>query len=150
MLISEFSRLTGLPRETVRFYVRLGLLQPAASVKGGRNPYQLFSEEDVELAELIRISQALGMSLKQIAVLIQVRREGRASPERSIEVLSGRLVHVEGRIRQLDSMANYLRAKIEWLSAGADAESEEPNFNAFVDGDPVSAYGREERGPMDT
>jgi len=138
MLISEFSRLTGLPRETVRFYVRLGMLQPASSMKGGRNPYRLFTEEDVQLAELIRISQALGMSLKEITVLIQVRREGRASPERSIEVLTGRLVHVEDRIRQFESMADYLRAKIEWLRAGSGTEPGEPNFNAFVEGDSIA------------
>jgi DNA-binding transcriptional MerR regulator len=132
MLISEFSRLTGLTRDTVRFYVRLGLFKPLSSVKGGRNPYQLFSAKDIEFAELIRVSQALGMSLKQIADLIQVRREGRTSTARSIRVLSERLALVEQRARQLDSMAEYLRAKIEWLRSGKGAAVEMPAFNDFV------------------
>jgi hypothetical protein len=38
MLISEFVRRTGLARETVRYYVRFGLLQPQATQKGGRHP----------------------------------------------------------------------------------------------------------------
>ncbi len=43
MLISEFARATGLSRDTVRFYVRLGLLQTQATEKrGGRRPYQVF------------------------------------------------------------------------------------------------------------
>ena len=46
------------------------------------------SDEDVQLAEVIRISQALGMSLKEIDALSQARREGRASDEKSIEILS--------------------------------------------------------------
>jgi MerR family copper efflux transcriptional regulator len=132
MLISEFSRLTGLTRDTVRFYVRLGLFKPLSSVKGGRNPYQLFSAKDIEFAELIRVSQALGMSLKQIADLIQVRREGRTSTARSIRVLSERLALVEQRARQLDSMAEYLRAKIEWLRSGKGQAVEMPVFNDFV------------------
>jgi len=33
MLISEFARDTGLPRDTVRFYARLGLLQPKTNGK---------------------------------------------------------------------------------------------------------------------
>ena len=55
MQISEFSRRTGLSRDTVRFYVRLGLLKPKTSAKGGSNPYQLFSDDDLQLAEVIRI-----------------------------------------------------------------------------------------------
>jgi MerR family copper efflux transcriptional regulator len=44
MLISEFVRRTGLARETVRYYVRFGLLQPQATQKGGRHPYLMFTE----------------------------------------------------------------------------------------------------------
>ncbi|WP_206998568.1 MerR family DNA-binding transcriptional regulator [Trinickia mobilis] len=39
MLISELARETGLSRETVRFYVRLGLLLPQTTEKGGRQVY---------------------------------------------------------------------------------------------------------------
>ncbi len=34
MLISEFARTSGLSRDTVRFYVRLGLLRPETNGKG--------------------------------------------------------------------------------------------------------------------
>ena len=61
MLISEFARVTGLTRDTVRFYARLGLLQPKTNGKGGRHPYSVFTEKDIQAAEVIRISQSLGM-----------------------------------------------------------------------------------------
>jgi MerR family transcriptional regulator, copper efflux regulator len=128
MLISEFSRRTGLSRDTVRFYVRLGLLQPRASALGGRNPYQTFGDEDVQLAEVIRISQAMGMSLKEIVPLVQARREGRASSERSIQVLGERLKAVEQHARELDSIADYLRSKIAWLQSGKGPAPVMPNF----------------------
>ena len=41
MLISEFARLTGLTRDTVRFYARLGILRPQTNGKGGRHPLML-------------------------------------------------------------------------------------------------------------
>ena len=41
MLISEFARVTRLTRDTVRFYARLGLLQPQTNGKGGRHPLML-------------------------------------------------------------------------------------------------------------
>ena len=136
MQISEFSRHTGLSRDTVRFYVRLGLLKPKTSAKGGSNPYQLFSDEDVQLAEVIRISQALGMSLKEIGALSQARREGRASVARSVEVLSKQAALMERRARQFESMASYLHAKIAWLESGKTTAK--PDFAAYMAGDAAS------------
>ena len=130
MQISEFSRRTGLSRDTVRFYIRLGLLRPKTSAKGGSNPYQLFGDEDVQLAEVIRISQALGMSLKEIGALSQARREGRTSVARSVEVLSTQAALMERRARQFESMASYLHAKIAWLENGKT--STQPSFAAYM------------------
>jgi MerR family copper efflux transcriptional regulator len=137
MLISEFSRRTGLSRDTVRFYVGLGLLKPKTSAKGGSNPYQLFSDEDVQLAEVIRISQALGMSLKEIGALSQARREGRASDEKSIEVLSKQAALMAQRARQFESMADYLRAKVAWLRNGK--ATAQPSFAVFMADDAAPA-----------
>jgi MerR family copper efflux transcriptional regulator len=77
MLISEFARITGLPRDTVRFYARLGLLQPKTNGMGGRHPYSFFTDKDIQAAEVIRIAQSLGMSLKEIAAFTEERRKGR-------------------------------------------------------------------------
>ena len=144
MQISEFSQRTGLSRDTVRFYVRLGLLKPKTSAKGGSNPYQVFGDEDVQLAEVIRISQALGMSLKEIGALSQARREGRASDEKSIEVLSKLAALMAQRARQFESMADYLRAKVAWLRNGK--ATAQPSFAAFMVDDGVPAPRR--RAPV--
>ena len=137
MQISEFSRRTGLSRDTVRFYVRLGLFKPTTSAKGGSNPYQVFGDEDVQLAEVIRISQALGMSLKEIGALSRARREGRASVEKSIEVLASQAALMDERARRFESMASYLRAKVAWLRSGKTTA--QPSFTAFMADDAAPA-----------
>ena len=63
MLISDFAKATGLSPDTIRFYIRRGLITPETGSKGGRNPYQIFSAEHVREARLIRMAQSLGMSL---------------------------------------------------------------------------------------
>jgi MerR family transcriptional regulator, copper efflux regulator len=118
MLISEFAIATGLSRDTIRFYVRLGLLQPQITAKGGRRPYRLFSAEDVQVAQLIRIAQSLGMPLKEIAGIAKARREGRMTRERSVEVLRGQLDLLEKKAQQLQAMVAYLRDKIIWVESG--------------------------------
>ena len=128
MLISEFARVTGLTRDTVRFYARLGLLQPQTNGKGGRrHPYSVFTEKDIQAAEVIRIAQSLGMSLKEIATVSEERRKGRLTNDRRVEIMSAQLVSLEAKATELESMINYLRAKIDWLRGGQ--QGPEPDFD---------------------
>jgi len=130
MLISEFARVTGLPRDTVRFYARLGLLQPKASGKGGRHPYSVFTDKDIQAAEVIRIAQSLGMSLKEIAAFTEERRKGRLSSERRAEIMSAQLVSLEAKATELEVMISYVRAKIDWLKG--DQQGPEPDFENYA------------------
>ncbi len=132
MLISDFAQVTGLTRDTVRFYVRQGLLRPKTDGKGGRNPYQIFSDEDVQIAEFIRVAQSLGMPLKEIASLNAARREGTATRERSIEVLGAQLNLLQTKAMELERMSDYLRAKIVWLSSGE--QGAQPEFKDYSNG----------------
>jgi len=132
MLISEFAKLTGLSADTVRFYIRRGLLDPETGTKGGRNPYQIFTEEHVRAARLIRMAQSLGMSLKEISAISEEHRKGLITRERSIELMEMQLARLEARKAELESMGNYLRAKLAWLRAGEAGP--EPQFSAFVTG----------------
>src|SRR5258707_14843482 len=118
MLISEFARVTGLPRDTVRFYARLGLLQPKTNGKGGRHPYSVFTDKDIQAAEVIRIAQSLGMSLKEIAALNEERRQGHLTIERRVEIMGAQLVSLEAKATELKMMIRYVRAKIDWLTGG--------------------------------
>ncbi|MGO1078167.1 MerR family transcriptional regulator [Inquilinus sp. CA228] len=139
MLISEFARATRLPVDTVRFYVRRGLLAPETNGKGGRNPYQIFTAEHVREARLIRMAQSLGMSLKEIAAIGQENRRGGITRERSIELMAEQLARVERKAAELAAMAGYLRAKLAWLKGGE--QGLEPDFSAYSDRGPGGACG---------
>jgi MerR family transcriptional regulator, copper efflux regulator len=130
MLISEFARVTGLTRDTVRFYARLGLLRPQTNGKGGRHPYNVFTDKDIQAAEVIRISQSLGMSLKEIAAFNEERRKGRLTSERRVEIMSAQLVSLEAKARELEVMIRYVRAKIDYLKAGQ--QGPEPDFENYA------------------
>jgi MerR family transcriptional regulator, copper efflux regulator len=130
MLISEFARVTGLPRDTVRFYARLGLLQPKTNGKGGRHPYSIFADKDIQAAEVIRIAQSLGMSLKEIAAFTEERRKGRLTRERRAQIMSVQLVGLEAKATELEVMISYVRAKLHWLKG--DEQGPEPDFKSFA------------------
>ena len=133
MLISDFARRAGLTPDTVRFYVRLGLLRPESSAKGGDRPYQVFTAEHLAAAKIIRTAQSLGMSLKEIAAISAERRAGNMTRDRSIEVLGAQLGRLETKAAEVVAMKGYLRAKIAWLEGGETGEP--PDFGVFCQAD---------------
>jgi DNA-binding transcriptional MerR regulator len=129
MLISEFARRADLSTDTVRFYIRKGLLAPEVGSKGGSNPYQIFSEHDLESARMIRMGQGLGFSLREIAALAAEYNAGGMTAERSLELMRGQLARLEEKAAQVDAMVTYTRAKVAWLENGQ--QGPEPLFAEF-------------------
>ena len=118
MLISQFARRAGMSTDTVRYYVRLGLLRPEFDGKGGARPYQVFTAEHLLAARIIRTAQSLGMSLKEVDAISRERRAGAMSKDRSVEVLRAQLGRLESKAAELAAMRAYLNAKIDWLEGG--------------------------------
>jgi MerR family transcriptional regulator, copper efflux regulator len=125
MLISEFSRATGLSVDTIRFYIRRGLIQPQLSQKGGRNPYQLFKPEHVQTAKVIRLSQSLGFSLKEMADLADEYSSGNMTPERSRAIMDIQLQRLEQKASAIETLVSFVRRKIAWVESGQTGEEPE-------------------------
>ncbi|WP_273689924.1 MerR family transcriptional regulator [Ketogulonicigenium vulgare] len=129
MLIAEFARETGLPRETVRFYVRRGLLHPQQGIKGGSRPYQIFGDKDVELARIIRVHQALGSSLSEIGDMIADYTQDANNPDRTRTLLSDHIARLEQQRHEIDGMLAFLRSKLDWM---AQQKGQPPKFSDFA------------------
>lgn len=118
MLIAEFSKVTGLSRDTIRFYVRKGLLQPEIG-RSGTNRYQSFDDEQVERALLIREAQSLGFTLREISALSDEYARGDLTVARQAELMRERLAAVDEQAVKLQRLRRYFARKVEWLEAGA-------------------------------
>lgn len=118
MLISQFAREAGLPVETVRFYVRKGLLRPELGRKGGSNPYQIFNQEHLQSARLIKLAQSLGFTLREIAAVVEEAQTAELSTERKIEILQSHIAKLDAKVAKLDAVRNYFLAKLIWMEAG--------------------------------
>jgi DNA-binding transcriptional MerR regulator len=129
MLIAQFAAKSGLSVDTVRFYIRKRLLKPTTSSMGGSRPYQLFHARHLEIVETIRIAQALGLALDEIAALVEERRLGRFTRERTARFLRERRAALKERHLRLGGLLAFLDAKIAWLS---DGKREEPRIDSFL------------------
>lgn len=134
MLIKAFCEATGLPRDTVRFYVKRGLLSPAVGSSAG-NRYQVFDTAQVERAKVIRAAQRLGFSLKEIAAMGKVYDSAKFGAEQKAAVLRSQIARLAEQERELRKVRAYLAAKLRWVAAGEV-------------GEPPSIDGRPRRGTI--
>ncbi|HLD64891.1 MAG TPA: MerR family transcriptional regulator [Pseudomonas sp.] len=108
MLIAELERQSGLSRDTIRYYERIGLL-PAAPRRS--NGYRDYDAHALVVLNFIRAAQEVGFSLDQLRAALPHLRQ---PPERCAELLAalaGKRVEIlqqiateKARLRRLDRL----------------------------------------------
>ena len=73
LFIGELSRQMGIPTQTIRYYERLGLLNPPQRTE---SQYRVYSEEDVERLQFILKAKRFKLSLDEIKKLTDIRISG--------------------------------------------------------------------------
>lgn len=118
MWIAEFALRGGVKTTTIRHYIREGLLAPKTGLAGGSRPYLEFTEADLRLLAAIQAGQGLGMSLREIRLLIADRRSGNGIAK-MLKAMIGHRERLRRNAVELQGMLLFLDRKIAWLEAGA-------------------------------
>ena len=92
MTIKQVEERLGIPKATIRFYEKEGLVQPRRSENG----YRDYSEEDVEILRRIIIFRKLGMSVEMIADLQDRTATLQDTLERNLEQLQQQMEELNG------------------------------------------------------
>ena len=109
MRIGELAAATGLPTQTIRFYERRGLLpQP----QRGPNGYRIYDAATLPRLQFIRSGQGAGLTLLEIATILQLRGEGATPCAHVSELLSSKLHGVHTRQRDLATLETELETLI--------------------------------------
>lgn len=115
--IGELAERTGLSRDAIRHYEAVGVLPEAERSEGG---YRIFGPDDVDRLTFIGRAQALGLTLVEIAGVLDLVDEGR---EPCVHVRH----QLEERLRQTRRRISGLRAlerRLEEALARADEAPE--------------------------
>lgn len=123
MYIKSFCEATGLSRETVRFYVKLGLLSPKTLSTTSTNRYQMFDEEQVERARVIRLGKSLGFTLNEMGELARAYELTGINSEQKSQLLEKKIFQVDQKLEELKAMRQYLSEKLQWEQAGRDGHA---------------------------
>lgn len=86
-----------MPTQTIRFYEKRGLLPEPTRLPNG---YRSYDHATVERITFIRRSQAAGLTLAEIAGVLNVRDEGQAPCSHVSDLLATKLGDVQQRIER--------------------------------------------------
>ena len=104
--IGELARLSGLPKDTIRYYERSGLLPAPPRLSSG---YRLYPVTSLQRLFTVRRAKELGFSLSEIGELLDLLEHPDA-PCRHLHCrIIGKLADLEGRISELNRLKEVLK-----------------------------------------
>jgi MerR family transcriptional regulator, copper efflux regulator len=98
MRIGDVAHQTGLTTTTIRYYEDIGLVPPPARASNG---YRDYGPDAVERLRFIRDAQDSGLSLSEVASILELRGQGEPTCYHVIELMERHLADVERRIERL-------------------------------------------------
>ncbi|GAB2717492.1 MerR family transcriptional regulator [Halomonas garicola] len=109
MKVSELARRADVTAETVRHYVREGLLSPERHPDNG---YQLFNDYDLERLGFIQRARMLGFSVAEIRDILAHADQGDSPCPLVRDLLASRLPRIRARIAELEALATRMEAAL--------------------------------------
>jgi DNA-binding transcriptional MerR regulator len=108
--ISQLAHTADVPASTVRYYQRVGLLQPEGRSEGN---YRLYGGEALRRLKFIRAAQAIGFTLDDVKALLG-REDEEPPPCRDVQTLiERRLADIEERLQDLRHVRRVLKSSLE-------------------------------------
>ncbi len=114
LTIQQVARQTGLSIDTLRYYERIGLLEPVARAPSGHRRY---TPRDIAWIELLLRLRDTGMPRAQMARFAELRRQGDATATERRLLLEEHQRALEQRMRQLEQHMAALQHKISRIMA---------------------------------
>ena len=110
--VKEISSTSGVSVDTVRYYVRRGLLTPPQNPHNG---YHEFTAADAHTLSFIRRAQALGFTLAEIAAILAMSRRRHSPCPMVRDIISLRIDEVGARLRGMRRLHRRMKhALAQW------------------------------------
>jgi DNA-binding transcriptional MerR regulator len=110
--VSALAKRVGVGADTVRYYERAGLL-PAPERTAA--DYRIYDESAVDRLRFIQGAQRLGLRLREIKTLLEVRDTGRCPCEPAEQLLGNHIAEIDRELARLRSLRGELVAMVDRL-----------------------------------
>jgi len=107
--ISQLARAAQIPTTTLRYYERIGLVQPEDRSHAN---YRLYGDESLRRVKFIRAAQSIGFTLDDVKTLLATPESSAASCRDVQSLIEERLVRVGQRLKDLRHVQRVLRSSL--------------------------------------
>jgi DNA-binding transcriptional MerR regulator len=124
MKIGELAQEVGVNTKTIRYYEDIGVLPPPERAPNG---YRDYGGEAVGRLRFVRDAQATGLTLTEIASILNLRGQGEATCYHVIDLLDQHLEDLDRHIATLQETHSQLADLTERARALDPADCTDPN-----------------------
>lgn len=110
LTIGKVAKMVQISTDTMRYYEKEGLINPAQKSHGG---YRLYTEDAVRRLNFIKHAQQCGLSLSEIRDLLEMKKRDDSCCSDIRSVALQKKLQLEGKIKALQTMSNALTSLIE-------------------------------------
>ena len=107
---SKLAKAAGVNVETLRYYIRRGLLPEPPRRDSG---YRMYPPENVERLRFIKSAQELGFTLEEIQQLLSLRVDENATAEDVRQQAQEKVTQIDAKIAALQQMRDALAHLVE-------------------------------------
>ncbi|WP_162045400.1 Zn(2+)-responsive transcriptional regulator [Vibrio taketomensis] len=105
--IGELAKRCGVTADTLRFYEKNGLINPAGRSESG---YRLYNEENQKQVAFVLKSKDLGLSLEEIKELLEIKLEATEHSCAEVKAItSAKLTVIDEKIEELTRIRTALK-----------------------------------------
>ena len=115
LTVREASEFTGLSAHTLRYYERIGLLQPVARNAGGHRRYEQTNLEHLRFLHCLRDT---GMPIHRMQEYAALASQGRATLDTRLDLLEAHRQDLQARIFDLEDKLAIIDAKVKIFRQG--------------------------------
>lgn len=110
LTVQEASILTGLSAHTLRYYERIGLLEPVARNASGHRRYE---RTDLEHLQFLHCLRASGMPIRRLKEFAGLVQGGQPANDARLALLEAHHQDVQNRIAELQEKLRIIEVKIQ-------------------------------------
>ena len=144
MKIGQLAEQAGVTTKTVRYYESIGLLQEPERTDSG---YRAYEPSALERLSFIRDAQQSGLSLAEIASVLELKGQGATSCEHTRALLERHLQDLETQIERLQHTHQVLSAMANRAATLDPTTCTDPNRCQVID--PATVEARPNMTPAD-
>lgn len=111
--IGEFSKLSGVPKQTLQFYDKLNIFSPAYREDNG---YRFYEAEQFESIDIIYSLKEAGLPLSDVKAYLETR-----TPENCMSLLERETDRIKEKIENLNKTLKHIEQKKSSTMRGLDA-----------------------------